>query len=130
MKKILVLLLVLCLVGSVAACAEVTRISIENPAKIMVEKEGGSVAITLTDEKTVGRITDVVCQIPLQAAEATEDQWTYRIVWLDADDRKITEITIAGLQIRWEGQSYNLSVGVDLSVLTDLLDKIPVPTNP
>lgn len=125
MKKILALILVLCLVGSVAACAEVTRITIENPARIMVEKAGGSVAITLTDEKTVGRITDVVCQIPLQAAEATEDAWTYRILWQDADGEKITEITIAGTQIRWEGKSYNLSVGVDLSVLTDILETLP-----
>lgn len=125
MKKILALVLVLCLVGSIAACAEVTRITIEDPARIMVEKEGGSVAITLTDEKTVSRITDVVCQIPLQAAEATEDSWTYRILWQDADGNKITEITIAGSQIRWEGQSYNLSVGVDLSVLTDILETLP-----
>ena len=125
MKKILALVLVLCLVGSVAACAEVTRITIEDPARIMVEKAGGSVAITLTDEKTVSRITDVVCQIPLQAAEATEDAWTYRIAWQDADGNKITEITIAGSQIRWEGRSYNLSVGVDLSVLTDILETLP-----
>lgn len=126
MKKILALALVLCLFGALAACTQVTRISIENPARIMVEKEGGGVAITLTDAKTVERITDVVCQIPLQSAEATEDPWTYRIVWLDADGGKITEITIAGMQIRWEGRSYNLSVGVDLSVLTDLLENIPV----
>ena len=125
MKKILALVLVLCLVGSVAACAEVTRITIEDPARIMVEKEGGSLAVTLTDAKTVKRITDVVCQIPLQAAEATEDAWTYRIVWQDADGNKITEITIAGSQIRWEGKSYNLSVGVDLSVLTDILETLP-----
>ena len=125
MKKILALVLVLCLVGSVAACAEVTRITIEDPARIMVEKAGGSVAITLTAEKTVSRITDVVCQIPLQAAEATEDAWTYRIAWQDADGNKITEITIAGSQIRWEGRSYNLSVGVDLSVLTDILETLP-----
>lgn len=126
MKKILALVLVLCLFGALAACTDVTRITIENPARIMVEKEGGSVAITLTDAKTVERITDVVCQIPLQAAEATEDTWTYRIVWQDADGHKITEITIAGTQIRWEGQSYGLGVGVDLSVLTDMLETLPV----
>ena len=126
MKKILALMLVLCLVGSVAACADVKRITIEDPARIMVEKAGGSVAITLTDAKTVKRITDVVCQIPLQSAEATEDVWSYRIIWLDADGSKITEITLAGAQIRWEGQSYNLSVGVDLSVLTDILETLPV----
>lgn len=126
MKKILALILVLCLVGSVAACAEVTRITINDPARIMVEKAGGSVAITLTDAKTVKRITDVVCQIPLQAAEAAGEAWTYRIAWLDADGNKITEITLAGSQIRWEGKSYNLSVGVDLSVLTDILETLPV----
>lgn len=125
MKKILALVLVLCLVGSVAACAEVTRITIEDPARIMVEKAGGSVAITLTDEKTVSRITDVVCQIPLQAAENAGESWTYRILWQDADGNEITEITIAGSQIRWEGKSYNLSVGVDLSVLTDILETLP-----
>ena len=60
MKKILALMLVLALVAALAACTQVTRISVENPAKIMVEKEGGSVAITLTDEKTVTRLTDVI----------------------------------------------------------------------
>ena len=125
MKKILALILVLCLFGAMAACAEVTRISIESPARIMLEQSDGGVAITLTDAKTVERITDVVCQIPLQSAEDNGDSWTYRIVWLDADGEEITEITIAGLQIRWEGESYNLSVGVDLSVLTDLLESIP-----
>ena len=60
MKKIIALMLVLALVGIMAACTHVTRISVENPAKIMVEKEGGSVAITLTDEKTVDNITGVV----------------------------------------------------------------------
>ena len=125
MKKLIALLLVLALVGTLAACAEVTRISVENPAKIMVEKEGGSVAITLTDEKTVDRITDVICQIPLQAAEATEDVWTYRITWLDADGKTITTVTLAGSRIRWEGQTYKLSVGVDLSVVTDVLETVP-----
>ena len=125
MKKILALMLVLALVAALAACTQVTRISVENPAKIMVEKEGGSVAITLTDEKTVTRLTDVVCQIPLQAAEATEDVWTYRITWLDADGKTITTVTLAGSQIRWEGSSYNLGIGVDLSVVTDVLETIP-----
>ena len=125
MKKILALMLVLALVAALAACTDVTRISVENPAKIMVEKEGGSVAITLTDEKTVTRLTDVICQIPLQAAEATEDVWTYRITWLDADGKTITTVTLAGSQIRWEGSSYNLGIGVDLSVVTDVLETIP-----
>ena len=124
MKKILALVLVLCLFGALAACTDVTRISIDDPAKIMLEKAGG-VAITLTDAKTVRRITDVVEQIPLQAAEATEDQWTYRIVWLDTDGNQITEITIAGAQIRWEGKSYNLGIGVDISAVTDILETIP-----
>ena len=125
MKKIIALMLVLALVGIMAACTHVTRISVENPAKIMIEKEGGGVAVTLTDAKTVERITDVVCQIPLQAAEATEDAWTYRITWLDADGKTITTVTLAGSQIRWEGQSYNLGIGVDLSVVTDVLETIP-----
>lgn len=125
MKKLIALLMVLALVGTLAACAEVTRISVENPAKIMVEKEGGSVAITLTDGKTVDRITDVICQIPLQAAEATEDVWTYRITWLDADGKTITTVTLAGSRILWEGQTYKLSVGVDLSVVTDVLETVP-----
>ena len=125
MKKLIALMLVLALVGTLAACTQVTRISVENPAKIMIEKEGGGVAVTLTEQKTVSRITDVVCQIPLQAAEATEDAWTYRITWLDADGKTITTVTLAGSQIRWEGQSYNLGVGVDLSVVTDVLETIP-----
>ena len=125
MKKMLALVLVLVLIGSLAACTQVTRISVENPAKIMIEKEGGGMAVTLTEAKTVSRITDVVCQIPLQAAEATEDVWTYRITWLDADGKTITAVTLAGSQIRWEGQSYNLGIGVDLSVVTDVLETIP-----
>ena len=130
MKKIIALVLVLAMFGALTACTEVTRITIDNPAKIMLEKEGGTVAITLTDAKTVRQITDVVCQIPLQAAEPTEDTWTYRITWLDADGVTVEVVTIAGAQIRWDGQSYNLGIGVDLSILTDLLEKIPVPTNP
>lgn len=125
MKKILALLLVLALFGTLAACTEVTRITIEDPARIMVEKVGGSVAITLTDAKTVERITDVVCQIPLQAAEATEDAWTYRIEWQDADGNEITTVTIAGTQLRWEGQTYAFGIGVDPKVLTDLLETLP-----
>ena len=125
MKKILALVLVLCLFGALAACTQVTRISVENPAEIKLEKAGGGVAVTLTENKTVSRITDVICQIPLQAAEATEDAWTYRITWLDADGQTITTVTLAGSQIRWEGNSYNLGVGVDLSVVTDVLETIP-----
>lgn len=125
MKKILALVLVLVLVGAMAACTEVTRITVDNPAKLMIEKAGGSVAITLTDAKTVGRITDVVEQIPLQKAEPTDDEWTYKLQWLDADGKTITQVTIAGAQIRWEGQCYNLSIGVDLSVVTDALETIP-----
>ena len=64
-------------------------------------------------------------QVTLQAAEATEDVWTYRITWLDADGKTITTVTLAGSQIRWEGQSYNLGIGVDLSVVTDVLETIP-----
>ena len=125
MKKILALVLVLCLVGALVACTHVTRIAIENPAEIKLEKAGGGVAVTLTDAKSVSRITDVVCQIPLQAAEATEDAWTYRLTWLDSNGKTITKITLAGSQIRWEGSSYNLGVGVDLSVITDVLETIP-----
>ena len=125
MKKIIALMLVLTLVAALAACTQVTRISVENPAEIKLEKAGGGVAVTLTENKTVSRITDVICQIPLQAAEATEDAWTYRITWLDADGKTITTVTLAGSQIRWEGQSYNLGVGVDLSVVTDVLETIP-----
>ena len=125
MKKIIALMLVLALVAALAACTQVTRISVENPAEIKLEKAGGGVAVTLTENKTVSRITDVICQIPLQAAEATEDAWTYRITWLDADGKTITTVTLAGSQIRWEGNSYNLGVGVDLSVVTDVLETIP-----
>ena len=125
MKKIIALMLVLALVAALAACTQVTRISVENPAEIKLEKVGGGVAVTLTENKTVSRITDVICQIPLQAAEATEDAWTYRITWLDADGKTITTVTLAGSQIRWEGNSYNLGVGVDLSVVTDVLETIP-----
>ena len=125
MKKILALVLILCLVGALAACTDVTRITVDNPARIMVEKEGGGVAITLTDARTVERITDIVCQFPLQAAEATEGIWTYRITWQDESGSEITSITIAGTQIRWEGRSYSLGIGVDLTVLTDILETIP-----
>ena len=125
MKKILALALALLLVGTLAACTEVLHISVEEPAKLMIEKEGGSVAITLTDEKTVGRITDVVEQIPLKTAEATEDAWSYKLTWQDADGRAITRMEIAGAVIRWEGNSYQLGVGVDLSVITDVLETIP-----
>ena len=125
MKKILALALVLSLFAALAACTQVTRISVENPTEIKLEKAGGGVAVTLTEKKTVDRITDVVCQIPLQAAEATEDAWTYRITWLDENGKTITQITLAGSQIRWEGQSYNLGVGVNLSTITDVLETIP-----
>lgn len=125
MKKLLALVLVLSLFAALAACTQVTRISIENPAEIKLEKAGGGVAITLTDAKTVTRLTDVVCQIPLQAAENSGADWTYRITWLDENGETITQITLAGAQIRWEGSSYNLGVGVDLSVITDVLETIP-----
>mgnify|MGYP000664821053 CR=1 FL=1 len=125
MKKILALILVISLFAALAACTQVTRISIENPAEIKLEKAGGGVAVTLTEAKTVKHITDVVCQIPLQAAENSGADWTYRITWLDENGREITQVTLAGAQIRWEGSSYNLSVGVDLSVVTDVLETIP-----
>ena len=125
MKKILALALVLCLIGALVACSEVTRIAIENPAEIKLEKAGGGVAVTLTDAKTVDRITDIVCQIPLQAAENSGADWTYRLTWLDESGKKITQVTLAGSQIRWEGGSYNLGVGVDLKVITDVLETIP-----
>ena len=125
MKKLLALVLVLSLFAALAACTQVTRISIENPAEIKLEKAGGGVALTLTDTKTVTRLTDVVCQIPLQAAENSGADWTYRITWLDENGETITQITLAGAQIRWEGSSYNLGVGVDLSVVTDVLETIP-----
>ena len=125
MKKILSVILVLSLVAILAACTQVIRIVIENPAEIRLEKAGGGVAITLTDEKTVNRLTGVVCQIPLQEAETTDTDWTYKLTWYDADGKIITAITLAGAQIRWEGKSYNLSVGVDLSPITDVLETIP-----
>lgn len=125
MKKILALVLVLCLFGALAACTEVTRITVNDPAKITLEKAGGGMAVTLTDEKTVDRITDVVCQIPLQATDSISGSWDYRIIWLDDNGDCITEITITGSQIRWEGKSYNLGVGVDLSVLNEMLETIP-----
>ena len=125
MKKILALVLVLSLFAALAACSQVTRITIEDPVEIKLEKEGGGMAVTLTDAKTVKRITDLVCQLPLQAAEATEDVWTYRITWLDGNGKTITKVTLAGSQIRWEGNSYNLGIGVDLSVVTDVLETIP-----
>ena len=125
MKKILALALVLCLFGALAACTQVTRITIENPAEIKLEKAGGGVAVTLTDAKTVDRLTDVVCQIPLQTAENSGADWTYRLTWLDENGKKITQVTLAGSQIRWEGSSYNLGIGVDLSVITDVLETIP-----
>ena len=125
MKKILALVLVLSLFAALAACSQVTRITIEDPVEIKLEKEGGGMAVTLTEAKTVKRITDLVCQLPLQAAEATEDAWTYRITWLDGNGKTITKVTLAGSQIRWEGNSYNLGIGVDLSVITDVLETIP-----
>jgi uncharacterized protein YcfL len=125
MKKILALVLVLSLFAGLAACTQVTRIAIDSPAEIKLEKAGGGVAVTLTEAKTVKRVTDVICQLPLQAAEATEDAWTYRITWLDENGKTITQVTLAGSQIRWEGQSYNLGVGVDLKVVTDVLETIP-----
>ena len=125
MKKILALILVLSLFGALAACTQVTRITIDNPAEIKLEKADGGLALVLTDEKTVERITGLVEQIPLQSAEDAGEDWTYRITWLDADGKRITRIELAGSQIRWEGNSYKFGIGVDLSVLTDALETIP-----
>ena len=94
MKKLLVLVLVLSLFAALAACTQVTRISIDNPAEIKLEKAGGGMAVPLTEKKTVDRITDVVCQIPLQSAEATGESWTYRITWLDEDGKTITQFVL------------------------------------
>ena len=125
MKKILALILVLSLFGALVACTQVTRISIDNPSEIKLEKADGGLALVLTDGKTVERITGLVEQIPLQSAEDAGEDWTYRITWLDADGKRITRIEIAGSQIRWEGNSYKFGIGVDLSVLTDALETIP-----
>ena len=125
MKKLIALALVLTLLGVMVACTHVTRISVEDPTKILVEKNGGGVAITLTDEKTVDRLTDVICQIPLQDAEETEADWTYRITWQDAEGKTLTTVTLAGSQINWEGKTYSMGIGVDLSVVTDVLETIP-----
>ena len=125
MKKILALILVLCLVGAMAACTKVTKISVTDPAGIQVEKNGGGVAVTLTDAKTVDRITGLISQIPLETAEDKGADWTYRVTWLDADENKICRIEIADSQIRWNGETYKFSIGVDLSVLTDALESIP-----
>ena len=125
MKKILALILVLSLFGALVACTQVTRISIDNPSEIKLEKADGGLALVLTDGKTVERITGLVEQLPLQSAEDAGEDWTYRITWLDADGKRITRIEIAGSQIRWEGNSYKFGIGVDLSVLTDALETIP-----
>ena len=125
MKKILALILVLSLFGALVACTQVTRISIDNPSEIKLEKADGGMALVLTDGKTVERITGLVEQIPLQSAEDAGEDWTYRITWLDADGKRITRIELAGSQIRWEGNSYKFGIGVDLSVITDVLETIP-----
>ena len=125
MKKIFALVLVIAMFAALAACTQVTRITVDDPAQIKLEKAGGGVAVTLTEAKTVSRITDVICQIPLQAAENSGADWIYRLTWLDGDGKIITTVTLAGSQIRWEGNSYNLGVGVDLSVVTDVLETIP-----
>ena len=125
MKKILSLVLVLSIFAALAACTQVTRISIDNPVEIKLEKAGGGMTINLTDAKTVKRLTDVVCQIPLQDAEESADPWTYRLTWLDADGSKITTVTLAGSQIRWEGRGYSMGIGVDLSVITNVLETVP-----
>ena len=125
MKRILAMILVLSMLAALSACTQVTRITIENPAEIRMEKSDGGVAITLTDAKTVERLTNGVCQIPLREAEESGESWTYKLTWFDADGKTITVVTLSGAQIRWEGKSYNLSVGVDLSVVTDVLETIP-----
>ena len=125
MKKIFALVLVIAMFAALAACTQVTRITVDDPAQIKLEKAGGGVAVTLTEDKTVSRITDMICQIPLQAAENSGADWSYRLTWLDGDGKTITTVTLAGAQIRWEGSSYNLGVGVDLSVVTDVLETIP-----
>lgn len=125
MKKGIAVLLVLVLMSTLAGCTEVTRIAVGDPAAIEVEKEGGGFTVKLTDPEMVKRITDIAEQLPLQQAEATEDQWSYQIVWLDESGIQITAITIAGAQIRWEGKCYSLGLGIDLSKLTDVLETIP-----
>ena len=125
MKKILALILVFSLLASLAACANVTKISVSDPAGLQVEKKGGSVAVTLTDAKTVQNITNVICQIPLEKAEDNGEDWNYRVTWLDADGDRISRVEIAGSMIRWNGQAYKFSIGVDLSVLTNALESIP-----
>lgn len=125
MKKILALILVLALVGAMVACTQVTKITVTDPAGLQVEKNGGSMSVTLTDAKTVDRITGVICQIPLEAAEDNGSDWTYRVTWLDAEDNKICRVEIADSLIRWNGACYKFSIGVDLSVLTEALESIP-----
>lgn len=125
MKKLFALVLVAALVLAMAGCTGVTRMNIEDPAAIEVEKEGGGFSVKLTDADTVRRVTDLVNQLPLEPAEATEDIWTYRITWLDESGKTITAITLHSGQIAWEGQRYSLGLGVDLSKLTDALETIP-----
>lgn len=128
MKKAIAMILVLALLWAMAGCSQVTRLEIEDPAKILVEKEGGAFSVTLTDADTVRRITDFVNQLPLQSAQATEDAWTYHIQWLDENGGEIADITIAGAQIRYDGGTYTLGVGVDITKLTDFLETIPTGT--
>ena len=125
MKKILALILTLGLLVSLAACTKVYNIKVDDPVKITVEKNGGGMSVTLTDQKTVKNITGAVEKIPLQSAKETDKAWKYCITWLDAEDQVITSITLAGSKICWEGKTYAVGIGVDLSVLTDMLEKIP-----
>lgn len=125
MKKILALILVLSVFAVLAACTHVTRIYIENSAQIRLEIAGSSESITMTDAKTVHHLTDMISQIPLQAAEKSNGPWTHKLTWLDEDGRETATVFLAENQIRWQGKSYNLGIGMNLSVITDMLESIP-----
>lgn len=126
MKKWMTLLLAAVLVFALAGCQSVTKLDIQDPAKILVTPESTGIGVAVTDPETVRAMTKIVNALPLQVLESPyESISNYQVQWLDGDGNEICAIAVSGVQILYRGTYYTVGPGLDLSGLMDFLDSLP-----
>lgn len=127
MKKRMVVILALACVLGLAGCM-VNTVSFEIPEAALIRLRSGNdgLAVEITDQEDIQRITENINVLKFEKGYSSEDYdgWSYTLTWYDADGVQLDEITVmTDNRISYEGYFYAaIGAGIDTKYLDGLLD--------
>lgn len=128
MKRRIALSIVVIFLFGILGCSSVRQFQIAGAGRIKLRSGLDGTMVEITDEETIGYITDNVNALKFQKGKSSSGYggWSYRISWYDSNDKLMEQIVVMSEYVIdyqdhfWSGMSVDQEL--DLPYLDALLE--------